>query len=184
MPNEFLTDSEKDSLLITARESLNCFFSNSSYSIPTDGRLSESHGMFVTLKKNAALRGCIGYIKGFSALGNEAFDLARKAAFEDPRFPPLNENELKDLTIEISVLTPFEEISPEDVIVGEHGLYIKSGMNSGLLLPQVATEWGFDREQFLEAVCEKAWLSKDFWEKGDFKLYAFKAIVFSECKNA
>jgi uncharacterized protein (TIGR00296 family) len=84
------------------------------------------------------------------------------------------------IKIEISVLTPFEEIAPNDVEVGIHGLYIVANSQTGLLLPQVATEWGFTREEFLDAVCEKAWLSKDFWKNGNYKLYAFKAIIFSE----
>jgi len=178
--NNFLSEEEKRELLIIARKSLEYYFSGSSIELNRSGRLGEQHGMFVTLKKSGVLRGCIGYIRGYKPLSEQAYELARKSAFEDPRFPSVQEEELEDIEIEISVLTPFEIIAPEDIIIGEHGLYIVSGTNSGLLLPQVATEWGFDREKFLDALCEKAWLPKDFWRNGDYKLYAFKAIIFSE----
>jgi len=108
-------------------------------------------------------------------------ELAVKAAIEDPRFPSMEKEELDEIDIEISVLTPLERIDdPEKVIIGQHGLYLKSGFASGLLLPQVATQYGWDRETFLEQTCWKAGLPSNAWKEADTEIYTFSAEIFGE----
>ena len=118
-------------------------------------------------------------VEGFGPLHRTVEDMAVQAAFADPRFCPLNPNELDDLDIEISVLTPLERIrDPSQVEVGKHGLLIRKKFHSGLLLPQVATEHGWDRVQFLEWTCRKASLPPNAWKDADAKLYVFSADIF------
>ena len=145
----------------------------------TSERLKELRGAFVTITKKGSLRGCIGHIKGVKPLYKSVEEMAAAAAFQDPRFPPVTKNELKDLDIEISVLTPFEQISDVNKIeVGKHGLYIERGFYSGLLLPQVATEYNWDRDTFLAQTCRKAGLPTDAWKDKDTKIYIFSADIF------
>ena len=121
--------------------------------------LKEKRGAFVTLKKRGHLRGCIGYIKAVKPLWETVQEMAVAAAFHDPRFPSLKPDELKDLSFEVSVLSPLRRINDiNEIEVGKHGLYIVRGYNSGLLLPQVAVEYGWDRENFLAETCYKAGL--------------------------
>ena len=142
-------------------------------------KLTEKRGAFVTLKTRGQLRGCIGHIQASRALSQTVVDMAQAAAFEDPRFPPLSKQELKDLSIEISVLTPFRQIQDvKEIMVGKHGLFIERGFNSGLLLPQVATEYGWDTLTFLEHTCLKAGLPKDAWKDKKAKIYVFSAEIF------
>jgi len=108
-------------------------------------------------------------------------DNAESAALRDPRFPPVTAEELSELTIEISVLSPLKEVSdPEDVEVGKHGLIMTRGSLSGVLLPQVPVEWGWNREQFLSQTCRKAGLPGDCWKQSGTQIQAFTADVFSE----
>lgn len=179
--NVFLAEKEKKILLKVARNKLESILGISKeMDIIPEGRLAEKYGMFVTLKKNGNLRGCIGYIEGVKNLIEEVRELVISSAFNDSRFYPLQKEELPYITIEISVLTPFKRILPEEVVVGRHGLMIQKGFFRGLLLPQVALEWGFDREVFLDAVCQKAGLPSGCWMDSKCELYAFEAIVFSE----
>ena len=142
-------------------------------------RLTEKRGAFVTLKIKGQLRGCIGHTQPIKALSQTIIDMAQAAAFQDPRFPPLTEKELPDLSIEISVLSPFREIQDIDEIkVGRHGLFIERGFNAGLLLPQVATEYGWDRLTFLEHTCQKAGLLKEAWKDKRTKILVFSAEIF------
>ena len=142
-------------------------------------RLSEKRGAFVTLKTHGQLRGCIGHIQALKPLSQTVIDMAQAAAFQDPRFPPLSERELKDLSIEISALTPFRHIQDtKEIQVGKHGLYIERGFNSGLLLPQVAAEYSWDTQTFLEQTCQKAGLPKDAWKDKKTKIQVFSAEVF------
>ena len=142
--------------------------------------LNEQRGAFVTLHKHGKLRGCIGHIRAKKPLVKTVAEMAIAAAFDDPRFPPVTPKELGELEYEISVLTPFQQISNvEEIEVGVHGLYMKSGSRSGLLLPQVATEWGWDRNTFLEHTCTKAGLPEDAWKDKKTKIYIFSADVFS-----
>jgi hypothetical protein len=141
--------------------------------------LAERYGAFVTLKRHGELRGCIGNIVGTAPLGETVAQMAKAAATADPRFPPLKPEELKGLELEISVLTPLEPvIDPKDIVVGRHGLFIVYGNNRGLLLPQVATEQGWDRETFLEQTCWKAGLPPGAWRNPGAQIYKFSAEVF------
>ena len=142
-------------------------------------RLSEKRGAFVTLKTHGQLRGCIGHIQALKPLSQTIIDMAQAAAFQDPRFPPLSKQELKDLSIEISALTPLRQIQDtKEIQVGKHGLYIERGFNSGLLLPQVATEYGWNTQTFLEQTCQKAGLPKDAWKDSKTKIQIFSAEIF------
>jgi AmmeMemoRadiSam system protein B/AmmeMemoRadiSam system protein A len=145
----------------------------------TSERLKELRGAFVTINKQGSLRGCIGHIKGVKPLYKSVEEMAAAAAFQDPRFPPVTKKELKDLDIEISVLTPFEQITDvNEIEVGKHGIYMERGFYSGLLLPQVATEYGWDRNTFLEHTCRKAGLPLDAWKDKDTRIYIFSADIF------
>lgn len=173
-------------LLKLARAAIESSFEDEDPDTSECSKLTQLRGCFVTLHKNKQLRGCIGFIKPIMPLYEQIIAAAKAAAFEDSRFSSLEKNELKDIEIEISVLTKPELIKvskPEEYIknieIGKDGLIIK-GENSGLLLPQVATEWNFNQEQFLECLSEKAGLNKDAWKNPENKIYKFKAEIFSE----
>jgi len=141
--------------------------------------LKENRGAFVTIQKKGQLRGCIGYIEGHGPLYKTIEEMAEAAAFRDPRFSPVKEKELPELDIEISVLTPLKKITNvNEIEVGKHGIYIKKGWFSGLLLPQVATEYGWDRQTFLEHTCQKAGLPSNAWKEKDTEIYIFSADIF------
>ena len=141
--------------------------------------LKENRGAFVTIQKKGQLRGCIGYIEGQGPLYKTIEEMAEAAAFRDPRFVPVTEKELPDLEIEISVLTPLKKITDvNEIQVGKHGIYIKQGWLSGLLLPQVATEYGWDRQTFLGHTCEKAGLPSNAWKDKNTDIYIFSADIF------
>lgn len=145
----------------------------------TSARLKESRGAFVTLHKNGELRGCIGHIVGDRPLAETVSEMAVAAAFQDPRFPPVTADELPDLDIEISVMTPLRQITDiKEIQVGRNGIIVQQGMHSGLLLPQVATEYGWDRETFLDYTCRKANLPPDAWKDKNTTIYIFSADVF------
>jgi AmmeMemoRadiSam system protein B/AmmeMemoRadiSam system protein A len=141
--------------------------------------LKENRGAFVTIHKRGQLRGCIGYIEGRGPLYKTIEEMSEAAAFRDPRFSPVKEKELPELDIEISVLTPLRKITNvNEIEVGKHGIYIKKGWFSGLLLPQVATEYGWDRQTFLEHTCQKAGLPSNVWKEKDTEIYIFSADIF------
>jgi len=141
--------------------------------------LKEKRGAFVTLKRRGQLRGCIGYTRALKPLSRTIMEMAQAAAFEDPRFPPLTKKELADLDIEISVLTPFRQIRDvAEIEVGKHGLFMERGGRSGLLLPQVATEYQWDRQTFLEHTCLKAGLPREAWKDPETRIYVFAAEIF------
>ena len=141
--------------------------------------LRENRGAFVTIHKRGQLRGCIGYIEGQGPLHKTIERMAEAAAFKDPRFTPVKENELPELELEISVLTPLKRITDvNEIQVGKHGIYIVKGMWAGLLLPQVATEYGWDRQTFLEHTCQKAGLPSNAWKEKDTEIYIFSADIF------
>ena len=148
---------------------------------------SENAGVFVTLNHEENLRGCIGYPLPDKKLWNALEDAAISAATEDPRFPSVTVEELEKITFEITVLTTPKEIIVSDpqeylskIKVGRDGLIVKSGFNSGLLLPQVPKEYGWNEEQFLEHTCMKAGLSKDKWKDSNTKILKFEGIIFKE----
>jgi hypothetical protein len=141
--------------------------------------LKENRGAFVTLHRRGQLRGCIGYIEAHNPLHKTIEEMAEAAAFRDPRFLPVTEKEFQELEIEISVLTPLKRVRDiNEIEVGKHGLYIKKGWYSGLLLPQVATEYGWDRKTFLEHTCQKAGLPPDMWKDKAAEIYTFSADIF------
>jgi AmmeMemoRadiSam system protein A len=145
------------------------------------GPLADPAGAFVTLRLNHDLRGCIGYIESSDPLSSVIDEVAEKAAFEDPRFPPLTTDEFRRVHIEISVLSPMKRIkSIQEITVGTHGLLMEHGWHRGLLLPQVATEYGWGREEFLENVSRKAGVSRTAWRDENTKLFIFSATVFEE----
>jgi MEMO1 family protein len=142
-------------------------------------KLKEPRGAFVCLHKGGELRGCIGMIEAFGPLSQTVKEMAVQAAFADPRFCPLDPHELEELDLEISVLTPLERIKdPSQIEIGKHGLLIRKHSYSGLLLPQVATEHGWDRHQFLEWTCRKASLPPKAWQEPDAEIYVFSADIF------
>jgi len=143
--------------------------------------MEEPRGAFVSLHRRGQLRGCIGFIEAVKPLLQTVREMAPAAAFQDPRFGPLQADELADLEIEISVLTPMRLIKTTDEIeVGKHGLYIVRGLNRGLLLPQVATQYHWDRRTFLEHTCNKAGLPPDAWKDPDTQIFIFRAEIFAE----
>lgn len=147
--------------------------------VPPSDTLQLPLGAFVTLKRNGALRGCIGYVMAEEPLYKTITRMAQAAAFEDPRFSPLVAEELEGLDVEISVLgplTPCEDV--QAIEIGRHGLIIRRGMYSGLLLPQVPVEWGWDRETFLAHTCRKAGLPENAWQQPDTQIIWFEAEVF------
>jgi AmmeMemoRadiSam system protein A len=138
-------------------------------------------GVFVSLHISDALRGCIGYLEGMQPLPPAVQDTARAAALRDPRFEPVREDELKEIDIEISVLSPLEQIfEPKEISIGSDGLMVRSGKQQGVLLPQVAIRAGFDARAFLEHTCLKAGLPKDAWKLPHTEIFRFKAEVFGE----
>jgi AmmeMemoRadiSam system protein A len=147
---------------------------------PREGVLAEARGIFVTLHRNDQLRGCIGYIMGVEPLNTAVIRMAKAACSEDPRFPRVKPDELEDLQIEISVLTPLEKVeNVEDISVGQDGLLMKNGFYQGLLLPQVATENNWDREQFLNHTAMKAGLPTSAWNDPLTEIFKFQAQIFS-----
>ncbi len=141
----------------------------------------EKRGVFVTLKKRGELRGCIGYIAGIKPIIQGVLDNSYNAAFKDPRFGPVTAGEMKDIAIEISVLTePSPVRSVEEVRTGRDGLIVERGPYRGLLLPQVAVEQGWDRERFLDEACRKAGLPAGAWKDGVTMVFRFQANVFGE----
>ena len=143
--------------------------------------LQRKHGAFVTLTLHGQLRGCIGFVIAERPLLETVREAARAAAFQDPRFSPLRGAELEEIHLEISVLSePRRVHDVGEIRLGEHGLIVRRGFRSGLLLPQVATEYGWDRETFLSHTCAKAGLPRDSWRDPDTEIELFGAEVFGE----
>jgi AmmeMemoRadiSam system protein A len=141
--------------------------------------LREPRGAFVTLHLQGRLRGCIGLIEAVKPLAETIQEMALSAAFCDPRFPPLTSQEYKDIALEISVLSPLKQIkNVEEIQVGVHGLYIRQGPYRGLLLPQVATEYHWDRDTFLQQTCVKAGLPPMAWKDPETVISVFSADIF------
>lgn len=178
-------------LIKLARESISCYFLGKEVdSRDYKGEFSDVLGVFVTLNKNGELRGCIGFPEGVYPLYEGVIKAARSAAFSDPRFVPVENEELKDIAIEVSILTKPERINVEkasdyikEVKVGRDGLIIKGLYGSGLLLPQVATGYKWDSKTFLEQTCVKAGLPRDSWKDlENCVVFKFQSQVFSEVK--
>ncbi len=147
----------------------------------SDPVFQEKCGAFVSLHINKRLRGCIGYIRGVKNIPETIIDMSHAAAFQDPRFQPLTRKELDAADIEISILSPIEPVGDiSEIKVCRDGLIISCGYNSGLLLPQVAEECGWNTMEFLENTCYKAGLPGDAWKRKDTKIEKFCAQVFGE----
>ena len=178
-----LSDSDKQFLLRAARCSVeSAVRSGGPSSLTTDiPSLLIPCGAFVTLRERSELRGCIGYIEAGKSLLETVQEVAAKAALEDVRFCPVEENELEKIRIEISVLSAMARIENMDEIeVGKHGLLMENGRYRGLLLPQVATEHGWDREMFLTQVARKAGLPPTAQQGSEVNVYIFTAEVFGD----
>jgi len=179
-----LTDQEKSELLALARRTLKNYLSTGRYDKgggeDVSPALKQEGGAFVTLHNKGALRGCIGRFPGSSPLYQVVQEMAIAAATKDSRFPPLEPQELEDIHIEISVLTPMERITdPSEIELGRHGIYIRKGLASGTFLPQVASETGWTKEEFLgHCAKDKAGIGWDGWKQAD--LFRYEAFVFSE----
>jgi len=185
-----LSDSDGEMLVKTARAVVTEFLKTKN-KMKLDQDFEESFssnaGVFVTINHQSNLRGCIGYPLPDKKLYNALQEAAISAATEDPRFPSVTFEELDQITFEVSVLTPPQEIEvldpleyPSKIKVGRDGLIVKSGFNSGLLLPQVPKEYGWNEEEFLGHTCEKAGLPKEQWKKKDTTILKFEGIVFKE----
>lgn len=178
-----LSTEEKKFLLHLARAAITHKIENKVFRSPDyySPALRETSGVFVTLHKKRNLRGCIGYIEGNRPLQQAVKEMALAAAFEDPRFPPVRSEELKDLHIEISILSPLKTISAiSEIEIGTHGLLIEQNFYRGLLLPQVATEQKWDRQTFIKQTCLKAGLPETAWQQEGTTIRIFSAEIFSE----
>jgi AmmeMemoRadiSam system protein A len=177
---------EAKKLIALARESIKSEFENKEPYVDEElkQKFSKPQGVFTTLNtyKDHQLRGCIGFVEPRYPLWLGVIYTARLAAFKDPRFTPLKQEELKHITVELSILSIPKRIIPdkEHICIGKDGLIVKYGNVSGLLLPQVATEYNMDWEMFLQHTCLKAGLPKDCYKNPHVEVYAFSAEVYKE----
>ena len=188
-----LSDSDGVFLVKTARMAVTEFLSNGKrikLESEREKKFSFNAGVFVTLNNADGLRGCIGFPMPDKKLSHGIIDAAIAAATEDPRFSPVKTNELNDIVFEVTVLTPPVEITVTDpmeylekIKVGRDGLIIRNSFSSGLLLPQVPVEYGWNVEEFLQHTCEKAGLEKDTWKNEKVKIEKFEGIVYKEETN-
>ena len=188
-----LSDSDGVFLVKTARMAVTEFLSNGKrmkLESEREKKFSFNAGVFVTLNNADGLRGCIGFPMPDKKLSHGIIDAAIAAATEDPRFSPVKTNELNDIVFEVTVLTPPVEITVTDpmeylekIKVGRDGLIIRNSFSSGLLLPQVPVEYGWNVEEFLQHTCEKAGLEKDTWKNEKVKIEKFEGIVYKEGTN-
>jgi uncharacterized protein len=180
-----LSEADQLNLLRMARESLIGYLESGDIAKPPESSesLCQACGVFVTLRKGKHLRGCIGVVETDKPLYVTVRECAVLSATSDPRFSKVTKQEVAGLNIEISVLSPPFDIAPEVVEIGNHGLIISQGAARGLLLPQVAVQWKWDREQFLQETCRKAGLPPDAWQHGA-KIRAFTAQIFEESHSA
>lgn len=147
---------------------------------PSDhAELARPRAAFVTLHRQGHLRGCVGNTAFDTPLTQVVADMARAAALEDSRFPPVAPNEVPEIDLEISVLSPLFPIAPDQIVPGAHGLLVRRGLHRGLLLPQVATLYNWDSLRLLEETCRKAGLPPDAWKRGA-TVEAFTADILSE----
>ena len=188
-----LSDSDGVFLVKTARMAVTEFLSTGKkmkLESEREKKFSFNSGVFVTLNNADGLRGCIGFPMPDKKLSHGIIDAAIAAATEDPRFSPVKINELNEIVFEVTVLTPPVEITVTDpmeylekIKVGRDGLIIRNSFSSGLLLPQVPVEYGWNVEEFLQHTCEKAGLEKDTWKNEKVKIEKFEGIVYKERAN-
>ncbi|HEY0142606.1 MAG TPA: AmmeMemoRadiSam system protein A [Thermoanaerobaculia bacterium] len=180
-----LTTPQRNLLLRIARESIEAVLDGQRPSLPPpdqlEAELTRPSGCFVSLHAEGDLRGCIGSIQPVAPLFEAVSASAVNAAFRDPRFHPLRKDELPRIELEISVMSPIVPVADvAEIEVGRDGLIIRRGNAAGLLLPQVATQYGWDRETFLRQTCVKAGLSGDAWRAPGTRIERFSAEVFGE----
>lgn len=179
-----LSVEEKKILLKAARDSIQSLFIKTEIDRPDFNKfpiLKSNSGVFTTLTIDSKLRGCIGYIISDNPLFDTTCEAAVQAALNDPRFQPMRAEELKNVDIEISVLSePFPMKSYDEIEVGVHGLIVEEKGRRGLLLPQVPIEHHLNKEQFLDAICQKTGLPNGYWKTKQLKLSGFTATVFNE----
>jgi len=185
-----LSDSDGAVLVKTARKAVTEFLSNGNrmkLESDLEEKFSFNSGVFVTLNNPGGLRGCIGFPMPEKKLSHAIIEGAIAAATEDPRFPSVKTNELNDIVFEVTVLTPPVKIDVSDpteylekIKVGRDGLIIRHSFSSGLLLPQVPVEYGWNVEEFLQHTCEKAGLARDTWKNESVKIEKFEGIIFKE----
>jgi hypothetical protein len=181
-----LSDSVGAILVATAREAIASKIEDRAPRWPAaHAVLSTPRGAFVTLRSGhgagAALRGCIGRMSATESLIRTVRDMAVSAAFEDPRFPPVEKNELGGISIEITVLSPMRVIARvEEIEVGKHGVYMTKGGHSAVFLPQVAAEQGWNRDELLDNLCYKAGLTPAAWHSSDTRFQVFEGKIFEE----
>jgi AmmeMemoRadiSam system protein A len=179
-----LTRDQRSRLLQIARDSIAAALENRRDELADDAFdevLRRPSGAFVTLTISGELRGCVGSIHPVAPLFRAVSQSAFNAAFRDPRFPPLRKDEFARTEIEISVMGPIEVVQDvNEILVGRDGLIVSRGRYAGLLLPQVATEYGWNRDTFLEQTCRKAGLPGDAWRLPDCRIERFSAEVFNE----
>jgi len=172
------TDVEKKELLSIARNAITEFVTDKK-TIEVDmknPKLRSDGAVFVTIKEKGSLRGCIGHVQAIMPLYQSVIKNAIAASSSDPRFPPMTKDELQDIEIEISILSPMQKLKDvKNIQIGKHGLVIRKGSQSGLLLPQVPIEQGWDRQTFLKQICAKAGLPEYAWK--DAELYTFTAEI-------
>ena len=177
-----LTEATKQTLLGVARRAVVLAVERRELleDLPQDEALERTAGAFVTLHRHGRLRGCVGQLASKEPLVAVVAYCGMAAALEDPRFTPMTTADLEGLAIEISVLSPLIEISCEQIEPGKHGLMVTQGGQRGVLLPQVAAEFGWTGLRFLEETCVKAQLERDAWKQAGTRVQAFTAEVFSE----
>jgi uncharacterized protein len=178
-----LTVQERVELLRLARHSITTSFTTGvggDEPAPQSSVLRRPGAAFVSLHLSEVLRGCVGSMKPHEALYEVVMKNARAAAFEDPRFLPLDEAEAEHVEIEISRLAPLRRATPEEVVAGIHGVYVVQGKRRALLLPQVATKFGWNGRQLVRETCRKAGLAPEAWREPEVEIYVFLAEIFAE----
>lgn len=178
-----LNANDKAALLNIARKAIETYVcTGKKYVEPREEKaLNRRNGCFVSIKQAGQLRGCIGNFQSELPLFREVAEMAIASASKDPRFYPLKEEDLEDFALEISVLSPLKKSdSIDEIEIGKHGIYLEKGYYRGVLLPQVATEYDWDRETFLSQTCLKAGLPTNAWQAEDTEIYIFSAQIFGD----
>lgn len=183
LEKNMLSKTDATRLLEIAREAICHRVTGEDYApVPQEEKaLNERAGCFVTIKQNGRLRGCIGNFQSHQPLFHEVAAMAAASATEDPRFQPMQPNDLNNFKLEITILSPLKKIEHTDQIeVGIHGIYIEKGFHRGVLLPQVAVEYGWDRKTFLQQTCLKAGIAADAWQLPETEIYIFNGQIIHE----
>ncbi|RXE55235.1 hypothetical protein ABH15_10605 [Methanoculleus taiwanensis] len=184
---DMLTPEEGRLALQVARKAIEHAVNRERYTPPALPPIfDEKRGVFVTIKRQGTLRGCIGLPYPIRPLGDAIVEAAVSAALEDPRFPAVSGRELSELELEVTVLTLPEPLTcppaerPANVVIGKHGLIVSGMGTSGLLLPQVPVEYNWESREFLDHTCQKAGLNPDCWKRGDVNVLTFEGQIFEE----